>query len=71
VLYGCDFVDGYEVFDDHVDEFELSDDGAVLFLEFLSLLDHELLDVVVGLVGGFEFVVYFCELFAAVFDLFF
>ena len=46
-------MNGDEVFNDHVVKFKLSDNVSVLFLKLLSLLDHKLLDIVVGLIGRF------------------
>jgi hypothetical protein len=64
-------MDGNEVFDDHIDQFQFTDDWSIFLLELFSLLDHELLDIVVGLIGEFKFVVNFGKLLPPMFYLFF
>ena len=64
-------MDGNEVFDDHIDQFQFTDDWSIFLLELFSLLDHELLDIVVGLIGEFKFVVNFGKLRPPMFYLFF
>jgi hypothetical protein len=64
-------MDGHEVFDDHIDQLQLPDNGAVLFFKLFPLLDHELLDVVVGFIGQFELIVDFGQLLPTVLYLLF
>ena len=56
--------------DYHIDKFKLSYKGPILFLELLSFLSHEFLDIIVLFIGYFKFVVEFGELFPSMFDFF-
>jgi hypothetical protein len=69
MLDGCHFMNGNEMFNDHVDQFQFPHDRPILFLKFLSLLNHKLLYIIIGFICSFEFVVYLGQLFPSMFHL--
>lgn len=53
MLYGCDFVNGHEIFNDHINKFEFTYYRPVFLLEFFSFLNHELLYIIISFIGQF------------------
>ena len=70
MLNSSHFLDGNKMLNDHVDKFKFSHKWPILFLELLSFLSHEFLDIIVLFVGYFEFVVEFGELFPSMLNFF-
>lgn len=62
-------MDWHEVLDDHIHQLQLSHNRSVFLLELLPFLDHELLDVVVSLVGQLQLVIDLRKLLFSMLDL--
>ena len=62
-------MDWHEVLDDHIHQLQLPHNRSVFLLELLPFLDHELLDVVVSLVGQLQLVIDLRKLLLSMLDL--